>query len=457
MLHLYGQGLPRRAPKRRGRRAVSLTQPHIFNRFEEPSKHSIIQPYSSKKRKVSDRNDGITVNVSGKKYFFTGRLLSLFPNSLLAHRRKRAFFYDSIRDELFFDRNRTAFETVFHFYVSKGRLMFPDENFPEQLLADELYFFGLYEYINEDIKKTKLALPSALTKRQVMPLRKCQREVWKIFEVPDSNALARLVNLFSLLVIVCSAIILCVDTLPTFRNYKAVTLASNAASNTSKNSSYGNHSTKTQKIGIVHILEASCISWFTLELIARFSVSPEKRKFFVQALNIIDLVVIVPFYISLFISFGSIRVSLYILRILRLSRVFRVLKISRYVTTMKVLGKTFKDSIGDLWTMLFLNIIGTVLFGSIAYYCEQWHEGTKFESIPVSCWWAMVTITTLGYGDIVPKTLGKNEISLVGLFLSLVSIHSSVVWVTFLSNWDPANRERFYLNLRGQLCTGRSW
>ena len=244
MLHLYGQGLPRRAPKRRGRRAVSLTQPHIFNRFEEPSKHSIIQPYSSKKRKVSDRNDGITVNVSGKKYFFTGRLLSLFPNSLLAHRRKRAFFYDSIRDELFFDRNRTAFETVFHFYVSKGRLMFPDENFPEQLLADELYFFGLYEYINEDIKKTKLALPSALTKRQVMPLRKCQREVWKIFEVPDSNALARLVNLFSLLVIVCSAIILCVDTLPTFRNYKPVTLASNAASNTSKNSSYGNHSKK---------------------------------------------------------------------------------------------------------------------------------------------------------------------------------------------------------------------
>lgn len=73
---------------------------------------------------------------------------------------------------------------------------------------------------------------------------------------------------------------------------------------------------------------------------------------------------------------------------------------------MKVLGKTFKDSIGDLWTMLFLNIIGTVLFGSIAYYCEQWHEGTKFESIPVSCWWAIITITTLGYGDIVPKTLG---------------------------------------------------
>lgn len=73
---------------------------------------------------------------------------------------------------------------------------------------------------------------------------------------------------------------------------------------------------------------------------------------------------------------------------------------------MKVLGKTVKDSIGDLWTMLFLNLIGTVLFGSIAYYCEQWHEGTEFESIPLSCWWAMVTITTLGYGDMAPKTLG---------------------------------------------------
>lgn len=87
---------------------------------------------------------------------------------------------------------------------------------------------------------------------------------------------------------------------------------------------------------------------------------------------------------------------------------------------MKVLGKIFKDSIGDFWIMLFLNIIGIVFFGSIVYYCEQWYEGIKFESILVSCWWVMVIIIMFGYGDIVFKILGKNEILFVGLFFSLV-------------------------------------
>lgn len=408
MLHLHGQPLPKPRSKRRAR---SLTQPQILYRFGEHSKQAVIQPYRSKKRRVSYRTDGITVNVSGKKYFFTVRLLSLFPDSLLAHRTKRAFFYDSIRDELFFDRNRTAFESVFHFYESKGELVFPDETFPEQLLADELYFFGLYEYINEDVKKTKLAIPSALTKRQVMPLRKCQREVWKICENPDSSTLARLINLLSLLVIICSAIILFVDTLPTFTSpAKLVTLPTNVTGLiTSKNSSYEKNSTTSKKVEIIYILESSCISWFTFELIMRFAVSPEKRKFFFRALNFIDFIAIVPFYIALFISSRSAVIPLYILRILRLSRVFRVLKFSRYITTMKVLGKTVRESINDLWTMLFLNLIGTVLFGSIAYYCEQWDEGTQFQNIPISCWWAVVTITTLGYGDMVPKTLGKHR------------------------------------------------
>lgn len=406
MLQLHGQRLRKTASKTR-QRSRSLTQPHLFHRLGDHSKQAIIQPYRSKSRKASDRTNGITVNVSGKKYFFTVRLLSQFPDSLLAHRKKRAFFYDCIRGELFFDRNRTAFESVVNFYQSKGELVLPDENFPEQLLADELYFYGVYQYISEDIKKTKLAVPTALKKKQIVPSRKCQKEVWKIYEIPDSSAIARLVNLFSLLVIICSAIILFIDTLPAFRSSKSVTPSSNFTLISAKNSTDEENFISPKTAKIISIVEASCIAWFTFELLVRFIVSPEKRKFFLRPLNVIDLIAIVPFYVSLFISSSSLGTPLYILRVLRLSRVFRVLKISRYISTMKVLGKTVRASINDLWTMCFLNVIGTVLFGSMTYYCEQWDEGTKFDSIPVACWWAIVTITTVGYGDLVPRTLGK--------------------------------------------------
>lgn len=408
MLHLHGQEFKKTA-KGRNWRSRSLTQPLFSHRPGEHSNQAIIQPYRSKHRKASDRTNGITVNVSGKKYFFTVRLLSRFPDSLLAHRQKRAFFYDPIRSELFFDRNRTAFESIFNFYQSKGELVLPDESFPEQLFADELYFYGVYQYIKEDIKKTKLAVPTALKKKRASPSRKYQKEVWKVCEVPDSSVLARQVNLFSLLVIMCSAIILFLDTIPAFRRSKSVTSSSNFTSISTKNSTDEEDVISPKTFKAISIVEASCIAWFTFELLVRFAISPQKRKFFLQPLNVIDLIAIAPFYISLVISSATLGTPLYILRVLRLSRVFRVLKISPYITTMKVLGKTVRASLSDLWTMCFLNLIGTVLFGSMAYYCEQWDEGTEFESIPVACWWAIVTITTVGYGDLVPRTLGKQK------------------------------------------------
>jgi len=394
MLQLHGQRLE---TERRQRR---LTEPHLFYSIEQQSKQ--VPTLKSSTRRRSDRTNGITANVSGKKYFFTSRLLSRYPESLLAHKHKRKYFYDCIRDEYFFDRNRTAFESIFTFYETKGTLVLPDDSFPEQLLAEELHFFGLYEYLTEHDKTNNVVIPSALKKKRVAPEKKCQKNVWEIFEIPDSNTFARLINLFSLLVIISSAVILFVDTLPAFQRSETSTPMPANNSNQEEVSS----KSPSERFRIMSAMETFCIAWFTLELLTRFLVSPEKKKFFLRALNVIDLIAIIPFYISLIISTRKFGAPLYIMRVLRLSRVFRVFKISRYVATMKVLGKTVKASVEDLWTMCFLILIGTILFGSIAYYCEQWDDGTVFDSIPISCWWALVTITTLGYGDLAPTTLG---------------------------------------------------
>lgn len=396
MLQLHGQEL--KLQKRR-----QLSEPNLFYGIKE--RRSL---YGSVHRRKSHPRNGITANISGKKYFISTELLSRYPESLLSHKHKRKYFYDCIRNEYFFDRNRTAFETIFTFYVSKGRFVSPkDEEFPGQLLADELHFFGLYQYLEEYDKMNNVAIPSAIKKKRDTPKRRCQREVWKICEIPYSSTIALFYNLMSLSIIITSAVILCVDTLPEAGRPEKLTLVWYLKpSEPAKNNSSDITNKKEERFRIVTLLEAFCIAWFSFELFARFLVSPLKKNFFLRPLNVMDLLAITPYYISLIISTRKFGASLYIVRVLRLSKIFRVMKRSRYVSMVKVLGKTIKACLKDLWTMNFLILIATVVFGSAAYYLEQWDEDTTFASIPVSCWWALVTITTLGYGDMAPTTLG---------------------------------------------------
>lgn len=403
ILHMLEVHAQRHKPTRRRQ----FSEPNLFYDIGEPTRQTSIPSVTSARRRKSDPRNGITVNISGKKYFITVELLSRYPDSLLSHRHKRKYFYDCIRDEYFFDRNRSAFESIFTFYVSKGSLVSPgDEEFPQQLLADELHFFGLYQYLSKHDKMNNVVIPSGLKKERVIPNRSWQKELWKICEVPDSSLIARLINLISLLIIITSVVILCLDTLPVAG--RPPTLSGIFYLKSQRRENDMPDKTK-ERIRIMRALEAFCIGWFTFELFIRFLVSPLKKKFFLQPLNVIDLVAIVPFYISFITSTGKFGLPLYLVRVLRLFKIFQVMKISRYLSVMKVLGQTINSCFKDIWTMNFLILVASVLFGSVVYYFEQWDRDTMFISIPDSCWWALVTLTTLGYGDMAPATLGTEK------------------------------------------------
>ena len=414
MLQVHAQ---RHKPSRRRR----LSEPNPSYDIGEPARQKSIPSVTSPHRRKSDPRNGITVNISGKKYFITTELLSRYPESLLSHKHKRKYFYDCLRDEYFFDRNRCAFESIFTFYVSKGSLVSPgDQEFPQQLLADELHFFGLYQYLSKHDKMNNVVIPSALKKERVIPNRRWQKELWKICEVPDSSLTARLINLISLLIIITSVVILCLDTLPEAR--RPSTLSGIFYLKSQRRESDLTEKAK-ERIKIMTTLEAFCIGWFTFELFIRFLVSPSKKKFFLQPLNVIDLVAIVPFYISFIISTGKFGFPLYFVRVLRLFKIFQVMKISRYLSVVNVLRQTINSCFTDIWTMNFLILVASVLFGSVVYYFEQWDKDTVFISIPDSCWWALVTLTTLGYGDMAPATLGTEKKKRRKLYIQLFSIN----------------------------------
>lgn len=174
------------------------------------------------------------------------------------------------------------------------------------------------------------------------------------------------------------------------------------------------------------IIEGICVAWFTIELTVRLIFCPEKKVFLKNIMNWIDFLAIIPFYISL--SFSSSNTSressngdakVEILLVLRLIRIFRIFKLSRHSTDLQILGHTLKASVRELILLVFFLLIGVVIFSSLIYYCEKDVANSKFTSIPAAGWWAIVTMTTVGYGDIVPVTIpGK----IVGSFCAVSGV-----------------------------------
>lgn len=155
----------------------------------------------------------------------------------------------------------------------------------------------------------------------------------------------------------------------------------------------------------LEILESICVAWFTLELLVRFIFCPEKLAFFKKVMNWIDFLAIVPFYISLGYPSKS---DVEILNIIRLIRIFRIFKLSRHSSGLQILGHTLRASVRELLLLISFLLIGVVLFASLIYYWEKDAEDTKFKDIPNCFWWAVVTMTTVGYGDMAPTTtMGK--------------------------------------------------
>jgi len=145
---------------------------------------------------------------------------------------------------------------------------------------------------------------------------------------------------------------------------------------------------------------------FTAEYLLRLFAAPDPCAFMRSVMSVIDFVAIMPYYIGSGLSDDNEVSGAFVT--LRVFRVFRIFKFSRHSQGLRILGYTLQSCASELGFLVFSLAMAIIIFATIMFYCEKNVEGTNFTSIPSAFWYTIVTMTTLGYGDMVPSTaVGK--------------------------------------------------
>lgn len=165
---------------------------------------------------------------------------------------------------------------------------------------------------------------------------------------------------------------------------------------------------------------------FAIEYLLRILISPKPLKYILSWWGIIDLISILPTFLTAFISgYASLRV----VRALRLLRIFRILKLSRFTSESQALAHSLKASYYKIMVFLFFVVMMMIMAGTVMYVLEGGENG--FDSIPASIYWAIVTTTTVGYGDVVPHTDIGKILSSVMMILgySIIAVPTGLITV----------------------------
>lgn len=163
---------------------------------------------------------------------------------------------------------------------------------------------------------------------------------------------------------------------------------------------------------------------FTVEYLMRIYVAEDKKKYIFSAFGVIDFLSIVPAYLGVFYSDYQ---FLLVFRSLRLLRVFKILKLSDYMRESNYIIRALYNSYRKIMLFMMFILIMALIIGSVAYIVEKDTPG--FESIPKSIYWAAVTITTVGYGDITPITPVGKILALIVMICgySIIAVPTGIV------------------------------
>jgi len=203
------------------------------------------------------------------------------------------------------------------------------------------------------------------------------------------------------------------------------------------------NSFKSEYGSLLHQLEWFFTILFTIEYLLRLLCTGRPLHYATSFFGVIDLLAITPTYLSLILPGTQ---FLLVIRILRVLRIFRILKLAHYIGEANLLVQSLRASGRKITIFLFTVLLLMIIFGSLIYIIEGEENG--FTSIPRSIYWAIVTMTTVGYGDISPKTnLGQALASLVMIIgYCIIAVPTGIVTAEM--------SQRFSVQICNRPCPG---
>ncbi|KAI7809187.1 putative potassium voltage-gated channel subfamily V member 2 [Triplophysa rosa] len=354
----------------------------------------------------------INVNVGGKLFIIPKHLAIKHPRTRIG---SLALCKDPVRqlmlcddycvltNEFFFDRDPTFFHYIFHFYCSN--VLWVMESLCPINFEEEMKFWGLhlrdtprccrilYEEKVDEIKdhlKVNRELMAEIEPVhneegfKTMFLGGIRKSLWDLMENPYSSMVAKAFAVFSSLFVLISIVAMTLNTVSELKKYKI----------------YGRT--------YMEFVEITSILFFTFEYFLRLLTTCDVKHFLRSALNFVDLVAVMPYFIQLiFETFANqedvsvqddlrtmARVSKVskVLKVVKLMRIFRILKLARHSTGMRAFGFTIRQCFEQVCCLFLFIIMGIFTFSALMHSVEQDVAGTPFSSIPDAWWWAAVIV-----------------------------------------------------------------
>ncbi len=183
---------------------------------------------------------------------------------------------------------------------------------------------------------------------------------------------------------------------------------------------------------ILTVLEYALTFFFTVEYLLRIYCSPVKREYVLSFFGIIDLLATLPLYLSFLLPSTK---YMFILRAFRLIRIFRVLKLFAFINEGYLLLESIKRSMNKILVYFLFVIVLVTIIGTLMYMLEGQQPDTQFTDIPTSIYWAIVTMTTVGYGDITPVTVVGRLLSALVMILgyTIIAVPTGIVSATMIN------------------------